>query len=479
MTRDEIFSKMMSGEISGQSKLGMRSEAIQHRYSAKRIPKLEKKLKKKSKLLVVAELAVPFNPATGEADETYNPTTKFRPAFSATTTALYLKSMANENEVCKQAFMKRAGVGEWDTSDNTTLTDVDKKVFGKYRVARIFTVPVVKVNIPKMTNRKFAKDYAVYVNRDDTGKIIGEMPMILKVNKLFRDICYEKCTDLQSKVDSGELTLNQEQISERKKKFRQEVAVSDVSPSNWVQIVELPITSKYELTSEVDLANITPDVLDDMTVIAKVTESIENCINSYIRGDFEMFDKYFDFFEMDMSCPVTGEDDPMLIGKGTTIDSPKVSLSMNPAAMNHVSKLEQAFSEYVDAGEDIESTIRRSTYISDYNEEVDSQIIGTLNTVLDVVDNPFVTKKVIQANAEVIMLAYGDAGAELVEDVDADVSNKSDGALDEAASQAEAKQYDLTSSAFSTDSNENAGMSDDLDMQEVDPSVDPSTFSIS
>ncbi len=470
MTREEIYAKMMSGEVSGQSKLGMRSEAIQHKYSAKRLPKLEKKLKKKAKLLVVAEIAVPFNPATGQADDTYNPTTKFRPPYSATTTALYLKKEANENPVCKEAFMKRAGVSEWDTTDLEHLNELDKKIFCKYRVARIFTVPVVSVNIPKMTNRPFGKDYAVYVEHDENGAIIGEVPMILKVNKLFRDICYEKISDFQKQVDDGLVTMTQQQISDRKSKFRQEIAVSDVRPSNWVQIVELPLTNKYEVGADIDMEGITAEALQDLTVISRMTSAIAKCIESYTRGEYEMFDKYFDFFEMDMSCPSTGEDDAKTIGKDTTIDSPKIMMAANPATAKFVPKLEEAFSEYVDSDEDIEQTVRRSTYISNYDDEVAAQVLGTLRTVLDVTDNRFVTKKVIQANSEVIMLAYGDEGAELVEDVDADVSDKSEGALDEAAAEAEGKkQYDLNAETFDTSA---AGLptgSDDLDMDEVDP----------
>lgn len=473
MTRNEVFAKMMSGEISGQSKLGMRSESIQHKYSARRLPKLEKKLKKKSKLLIAAELAVPFNPETGVADEKYNPTTKYRPALSATTTALYLKSMADSNAVCKEAFMKRAGVGEWDTSDADTLTSEDRKIFGKYRTARIFTVPVVSVNIPKMTNRKYAKDYAIYVDRNDKGEIIGDTPMALKVNKLFRDVCYEKINDFQAQCDSGELQLTQEQITDRKGKFRKEIAVSDDHPSNWVQIVELPMTSKYEVSADVDLKEISADVLDDMTVIAKMTSSLGKCIESYTRGDYEMFDHYFDFYEVDMSCPVSGADDPMIIGKDTTIDSPKISLTAHAATAPFVPKLEQAFSEYMDADQDIEQVVRRSTYIADYTEEVAGQILGTLHTVLDVVDNPFVTQKVVQANAEVIMLAYGDEGAALVEDVDAEVSDKEEGTLDSATTDSGKAQYDLTSAAFSADES-----LEDMELAEVDPMSSPA-FAIS
>ena len=123
MRRDEMLKMMEDAGINGRSKLNMRSEVIQRKPTSRKIPRLKKALKKKSKLLMVTELAIPFNPATGEADDQYNAVNKYRPPFSASSVALLLKGMANDNEATKQAFMSRAGISEWDTSDVDNLTE--------------------------------------------------------------------------------------------------------------------------------------------------------------------------------------------------------------------------------------------------------------------------------------------------------------------------------------------------------------------
>lgn len=63
----------------GTSKYQLRNENVQTKNRVARIPKLKKELKKKSKLIIPAELALPFNPLTGKEDEKYNPDKKFRP----------------------------------------------------------------------------------------------------------------------------------------------------------------------------------------------------------------------------------------------------------------------------------------------------------------------------------------------------------------------------------------------------------------
>lgn len=475
MNRKELMDLMSNAGINGRSKLNMRSEVAQKKSSAKRIPRLKKAVKKKSKLLVIAELAVPFNPETGEADDQFNPEFKYRPPFSATSTALLLKGMANENAKTKEVFMKRAGISEWDTSDLDSINEVDKKVFSKYRVPRIYTIPVCHVNIPKMCGNNFGRDYAVYVERDDKGQVVGEMPGFLKINKLFRDICYEKIADLNKKIESGEEVLTEQQQKDKKSDFRREIAVSDDNPSNWVQLVELPLTAKYAVSSEAISDAPTADTINDLVVINKYTKAIEECVKAYTSGDLEMFDKYFDFFEIDMVCPTEGDDSTnqgkMLLGKDTKFEKATIKLEENENAK----VIEEAVREYVDRNLDIEETVRRSTFVSDYNEEVENQIYTSLKTVLNITDNPFITQKVIKDNQEVIMLAYPDEGAMLVEEVDAGVSDKDEGELDSEGSVQVGREakYDLSDSAFSDESGEEVA-SDTSSFDDV--SVELETF---
>ena len=122
-----MIEKMQDASI-GASKLSMRSENAQKVHRTHRFPRLRRELKKKSKLLVFAELALPFNPESGEEDDTYNSDTKFRPTFSATTTALMLKAKADTDDVLKNALMRRAGKTEWDTSSEEFTKD-KKSIF--------------------------------------------------------------------------------------------------------------------------------------------------------------------------------------------------------------------------------------------------------------------------------------------------------------------------------------------------------------
>ena len=149
----------------GTSKYQLRNENVQTKNRVARIPKLKKELKKKSKLIIPAELALPFNPLTGKEDEKYNPDKKFRPNMVPSDAALMLKRYANDHDELKKKLMQRAGFDEWDTSNVEVLTDDDKKIFNRYRVPSIYTFQVVHVDIPVMT-KDYGRDYVINVDRD-------------------------------------------------------------------------------------------------------------------------------------------------------------------------------------------------------------------------------------------------------------------------------------------------------------------------
>ena len=173
MKTSELMALMEKAGQKGGSELNMRSEDLQKKKRAPRIKMLKKELKKKAKELIVLEIALPFNPATGEEDEMFNPSHKFRPPVSATSAALIIKKYANESAATKERLMKRAGITEWDTSDPDTFTEQDAEVLKKYRVPRLFTINVVSVKIPAITKDR-SRDYAIKVNRDpNTGDIVG------------------------------------------------------------------------------------------------------------------------------------------------------------------------------------------------------------------------------------------------------------------------------------------------------------------
>lgn len=450
MNRAELLKNMTENEISGTSALHMRSESIQKGNYVSRIPSLKKGLKKKSKLLLICELAIPFHPETGETGE-YNKDNKWRPPFAASSVAKVLKGNANENEKLKEMFMRRAGITTWDTSNCDEINDTDVKVFMPYRVPRVFTVPVVSVSIPAMTGSNgFSKDFAIDVKYDDkTGQIIGEKPGALKVNDLFRDIEYEEIAEMEEKLRIGELHLTDEQKRDKRQEIRNKTCVSGVHPANYVTLVEIPMTAKLDLSADFLANSINKDLIESSVVISRYTKKMQTEMSEYISGNYEKFDHSLNYVELDMSCPTEGDESTsagkQAIGQATTFSKPATKLTEESCYAD----LTTAIEEYLDSCSDIEERVYRSIYVSPYNEEVENQIYTSLRTVLDIENNKYVSKKVLQKNAEVITLAFGEKGEDLLLEVKAGVSEKSDGLLaDPETVNKETSTYDLSSDEF-------------------------------
>ena len=447
MNTQELIERMSEAGQKGGSELNMRSEELQTKQRVARIPSLKKKLKKKSKLLLVLDLAIPFNPETGEVDELFNPSHKFRPAVSATSAALMVKLYASKCKKTKEVLMKQAGVTSWDTSDTDTFTDEDRTIFSKYRVPRLFSMNVVTVNIPAIT-KDFSRDYAIKVDRDPkTGELVGEPPIALKINKLFNNKIYEQIQHLEDQCASGEINLTDEQKKTRKRDIYSTNPVSDDHPVNWAEIIELPLTANFAINADVNVASLTAEDVKPLVVNSRYSKKLHDKVTSYMTGELVVFDRYFDFFEMDMNCPTDGDEQTkegkMQIGLNTTFDNPVYKLTDLPECET----IKSAVREYLDSDLDIEKEILRSIYVSEYSEDLEQQLIKALPTVFDL-DDDFCTTEVLKANKDIISLAFGDEGLTLIEEADAGVSDKASGVLDEAASKQEAKQYDLNSAEF-------------------------------
>ena len=105
MDLSTFLKELQESETDGTSRYNLRNENEQTKERVGSIPKLKKEKKKKSMLLIPVELAIPFNPTTGKADDTYNPDKKFRPQLAPTTVGLMLKGYADSNEDVKQTFI--------------------------------------------------------------------------------------------------------------------------------------------------------------------------------------------------------------------------------------------------------------------------------------------------------------------------------------------------------------------------------------
>lgn len=460
-TLEELLQELSDNGKDAGSEFNLRSEEIQSKDRTARIPKIKKEAKKKSKFLIPLELAIPFNPTTGKADDKYNPSRKFRPIMSVTKLSLMLKELANRNEATKKAFMSRAGVESWDTSDTTTLTEEDKAIFIKYRVPVIYTVPVVTVNIPALTGN-FARDYIIDVQRDPiTGDLVNpaEEPLVLQANRFFRDVAYEEVAAYQEKLDNGILNDTEQVQKTTKMNIYSKNPVRDDHPLNWLICVNLPLITSYQLNTEagIDYLGMNEEELRKNLGLIKLNKKMNTALDNYRNGAWKKFDKYYDYWEIDMSCP-TEEGTPADIGMNTAYEKPQEEV----ADFVHFDKLDAAFKAYLDNRADIEKVFLASARIAAYNETVEKQIASALKTVIDT-NNEFLTKEVIKRHSDFLTIVLSDDVNELLLEAMDDEGDRAAGVLDDAKSK---KEYDLSKMmAEESDDDEDET---DVNIEEVD-----------
>lgn len=179
------------------------------------------------------------------------------------------------------------------------------------------------------------------------------------------------------------------------------------------------------------------DSLKKMLVQFRLTNKMRESIDKYLRGDWERFDNYFDFFEIDMSCPTDGET-PMEIGQGTSYEKPSVSLATYPCKDTFTA----LWSQYIEEMQDLERIMIASTRIPKYDEHVDAQLCASLYTVVTV-DNQYITKDVIKRHKEFITIALGDTGSELLLDLEMDSESREQGQLSSGDSAKEVKELSV------------------------------------
>lgn len=424
MNLEEYLKELKEAGKDGTSMYNLRNESVQLKNRVASIRRFKKELKKKSKLCIAMELAIPFDPLTGTATETYNADKKFRPHKTATSVALMIKAMAAQNEEVKQIYMQKAGVTEWDTSDISTFTDTDRAIFIRYRVPSVYTFPVVTVDIPAMTG-EYSRDYMINIKRDPiTGQVIGKKPIVLQAFDFFRSVCFEEVQSLTDDRNKGKITLTEKQFKEKRSDIWGKNPIRDDHPANYIVAVELPMNTQYSLDSTYPDLNV--DAFKDLLVYTKETKSLRISIDKYQSGEWSKFDKHFDYVEVDVVCPAEGAT-PAEIGQGTTYEKPSSTLDNEL----DLAKFDSIFTEYFDSTDEMENIMINSVRISKYDESVEALLCSALPSIIDV-ESPFLTKKVIEHNKEFITVALGDTGTELLLDLEIDSGARSEGQLDDA-----------------------------------------------
>lgn len=435
-TLDSVLAKFKNVHAPTTSEF--RNESLQTKIQVPRINRLKKERKKKSKLLVLREIALDFDPVQGLETEQYNRDCKYRPAISATTMMLNLKELAEVNEDTKRAILRKSGmdITEWDTTDIDHLNKTDKEVFLKHLYPSIYTVNVCKVKLKSIANNAFGKDFRVKVERDRmTGQVIGDEPVLLKLNRFLNMIASEEYGVIAEENEKSHKYTADELKDVRLKIRDRTVLVSSDRPANYIIAIEIPLDERTEIPSSFSLSGWErKDFLEHMVLIP-VSGKLKIAIDNYQNGTYYKADIHDNFLEIDMYC--SNDEDKMELGKNTTYEKPSETIKDRKDYDAFI----ESFREFMDNDNNLEGIFQASNFISDFKSDTEAALYDAIAAFIPEND-PRLTANVVHANAEVVNKMYSD---ELIAKFDLDLleqgrsskeeADKEEGAIREAIAQ--------------------------------------------
>lgn len=309
---DDFLDKLKNSEVNTKSKL--RNESKQSRESSSRVPFFKKEKGKHCTLLLLTDMALPFNPFTGKADEHYNAENKFRPEASFSTTLLALKRFYETDEKGKEVkkiILERFGVSEWDTSKLDEVTKEDFNLWKPYRYARIHTHNMVTVVSQTLHGNSYGSNYRVDFERDEYGDVVttdGNYPEILTINQLYMSALLEKYNEWE--VENSHLP--EKEKKEKKRSILSELPVSKDQPRNFIFGIELKLTTESEIDG-VDKLN--AEELRNRLVVIQINKKVETAIETVLKKQ-QKRDVYPDFLEIEVIVPE--EENAATRGQNTT-----------------------------------------------------------------------------------------------------------------------------------------------------------------
>lgn len=450
LSPSEYLKSIKTGAKKAGSQYNIRNEKKQERKKVQRYSTLKKATNKGARLLFPTQYAFPFNATTGEVGE-FNENMKWRLTISSSSTLDVIKVACLENEELKEFYMDRAGVSEWNIEMGKT-TDEDLTIFRRYRVFMTFTANVINVNLPGISNSKYGLTVLAPFERDpETDEIIesegSELAKdILAVNKLYRDIAYEKGHILDQKVKEGKVDLNKDDIDNMKRRYRDAIRVSADRPENYTMCAEIPETRDLKIDYDKVTGNVLAEDMDKFFVFAKQTASLKQSLTDYLDGKYASADKYVDFCELEMKCP--NKTEPIDIGKGTTFSIPTMKLKEIKEDEGKVGEkffddVVQGMQVALDKDLELEKIFLATVRMKRLNEDLLGTILDAVSEDIDFENEEGLSDKVILQNKDIIVKVLGDRGAEMVAEVEFKGNGNLTGAVTEEASAAELKRMRL------------------------------------
>ena len=401
----ETLSKLQKAGA-GKSRLGLRNEKRQVKAGNGRLPGLKKEKNKHARLLILKELAIPFDPFSVEVTDEYNDDSKYRPELSVGSLISTFKEYYNTNPEAKEKFLAEVGVNEWDTSKPEVSTKEDKEIFRKYTVPKIVTTNMVNITSPIMNKVKFPCGYRVNFVRDGFGDVVlekgQEYPKELAIANFYKGVYLEA-------YNKWEQENSNKPDADKKEMFKKFISRSPVSvdfPKNTVLVFELPLNQQLGIDG---LGDMTVDDIKKCLRTVNKSQALDKEITDLSTTYAASRDSYIDFFECDMM--VGNEDDDMLRGKNTKFVNAETKLQDIAGYDKFIVNLRDAIDQFTNQEEAVVKSVARNK-IDDSTLEKLAEALEQEQPIESIEE--FISKEATERNAGIIGFIYGDKADELL-----------------------------------------------------------------
>lgn len=419
MDFQKLLSDLKSGAVKGASRFDLRNEAKQTRADNSKFQKVKREKNKLARLLLITDIALPFDPIVGETTDEYNFDKKFRLEVSATTTIKTLKAICNEDKELKEKNMRLLGVnGDWDTSNPEVVTSEDFKIFDKFRVPRVFSQEVIAITSKTLHNNDFSNPYVTNFSRDEFGNITdetGEYPQVLRLADMYKSIYFEK----HAKWLEANKNATDKEKREQFKAHMNLVPVTNPKPMNTALVFELGLDSSCNI---VNVNTLTAEEISKGIKFIGFGGEVRDRVTEIRTKYKDKRDKYVSFYEMDMS--VGDEDEAGMRASNTKFQNAEVPIDSLDEETR--TKLLIAIDEAIDNLTKQEERILASVV----RRKVDSK---TISNVVEALSNdiPFesvealLTDKIGDRYSKELSSIYGDQADDFLMDLEDGDAKKS------------------------------------------------------
>lgn len=378
----------------GHSRLNLRNESRQESTGG-RIPKFKWEKGKICRMLITTDIALPFNPFTGVADEEYNSNKMFRPEYSAETVVKIIKTHYNQDPTHLADFLKSVNAESWDVSKPDVITQEDFDIFYKYRKVRTFTHEVIGIKSKILNRAEFSIPYKVNFERDEFEEIVGEYPKILEIKDFYMEVYMEEFA--RWKKDNPSVTKSEE--SDAFGKFSSKVPVSNIYRQNSLLAVSLPLKN---LTP--DFSEVTPETIKNGLVALKRSKSIKLSIESILTTYKETNDHNLNFIELDF---LIGNDD----SDALRVQSSKFNTATRTSkSQPNFDKMNSAVSECLDEFKNQEERITSTMAPKVVNDLIVDKLCQALATEIpyETIEH-LITEPIANRHSAIMSAIYGDS----------------------------------------------------------------------